>query len=348
MPARKRLIWKHVLLALMIGLLLPGCGCAPRLRRFQTVFTDVFDTVTVLTAYAADQEQFDLLAEEAHRELLEYHRLFDIYREYPDTVNLCTLNRLGHEEALAVAPPILDMLEDAVTLSRQSSGQMNPAMGSVLRLWHEAREQGQADPAGAALPSPKALAEAAQHTALSQLILDREAGTVYLADPGLLLDVGAVAKGWAAQQICVQLQEAGYDSFLLSIGGNVCARGTKADGSSWVVGVENPGESDYLARLQLSDMCAVTSGSYQRYYTVDGQDYHHIIDPDSLYPAEGYRLITVLHCDSATADALSTALFCMSREEGQTLARTMDAQVLWLLEDGSLHMTEGFQNFLEK
>ncbi len=349
MSIRKLRKYKLRLIPLLTAaLLLLGCGCSGRSQRFQVTFADVFDTVTVLTAYAPDRESFDAFAEEVHRELRVCHELFDIYHEYPDTVNLCTLNRLGHEEALQADPRILDMLDTAISLSAASGGQMNPAMGSVLRLWHDARTQSLEEPEHAFLPDKDALAEAAQHTDPQMLQLDREAGTVFLAEPGLMLDVGAVAKGWAAQYVCSLMKEKGYDSFLLSIGGNVCAMGTKADGSDWVVGVENPDGGDYLALLQLRDLCAVTSGSYQRCYTVDGQQYHHIIDPDTLHPAEGCRLVTVLHRDSAVADALSTALFNMPRNEGEILAADMGAHVLWLLSDGSLHMTEGFQNYLKK
>lgn len=339
---------RTALLLLAMLLLLINGSCAARPRRFQAVFTDLFDTVTVLTAYAGSEEEFEQLSRTVHRELEECHRLFDIYHEYPDTVNLCTLNARGHGEALQVDIRILEMLEAALSLSRQSGGKMSPTMGSVLRLWHQARTQGLSAPDRAALPSPEALEAAAEHMDPSDLILDRDAGTVRLADPALLLDVGGIAKGWAAQHLCRLLEAQGYDSVLLSIGGNVSAVGSKGDGSPWLVAVEDPAGNGYLATLQLRDMSAVTSGTYQRFYTVDGRDYHHIIDPDTLYPAEGYRLITVLHRDAGTADALSTALFNMSREEGEAFARSLDAEVLWQFADGDLAMTEGFQTFLQK
>jgi thiamine biosynthesis lipoprotein len=111
--------------------------------------------------------------------------------------------------------------------------------------------------------------------------------------------------------------------------------------------VESPDGSEYAARLSLAGQSLVTSGSYQRFYTVDGVAYHHIIDPATRMPASYVSSVSVLADSSALADALSTALFCMSYEEGAALvASYSDVGVLWILPDGEQRMNEAFRAHL--
>ena len=168
--------------------------------------------------------------------------------------------------------------------------------------------------------------------------------TVYITDPELRLDVGAVAKGWSAQRAA----EAAPRGFLISVGGNVCATGPKDDsGTPWGVGITDPdGGSEYLHTLYDTDSAIVTSGDYQRYYVVDGEIYHHIIDPVTLYPARRFRSVTVICQDSGLADALSTALFVLPREEGETLAQSCGAEAMWVDLEGTRFYTPGFQNWI--
>ncbi len=119
------------------------------------------------------------------------------------------------------------------------------------------------------------------------MIIDEGASTVYLSDPKMSLDVGAVAKGYAAEQVCLLARQNGYTSGLVSVGGNVRAIGGKGgDAAPWTVGVRDPSGEGNLCLVGLNDSSLVTSGNYERYYTVGGKRYHHIIDPDTLFPSE--------------------------------------------------------------
>lgn len=335
-------ICKKLSYLLAACLLLLSCGCGRRQESYRYTYLDVFDTVTAVTVFAPSRAEADNLAALLHEELLTCHRLFDIYHEYDGLVNLCAVNRLAGEEAVTVDGRILDLLEFALAMGEASGGKLNVCMGSLLSLWHEARSQANAHPELAALPEREAIREAMEHMAPAALQLDRSASTVRFLDPALKLDVGAVAKGWAVQKACELAKGKGYGGFLISAGGNVCSVGPKGDGSRWRVALEKPdGSGLTLMVVQLSDCAAVTSGSYQRYFEMDGQRYCHIVDPDSGEPAREYDMVTVICPDSAVGDALSTALFLLPREEGAALAAAFDAEVLWY-SDGGYETTPGF------
>ena len=331
----KRLLW-------LIGTLLLLSGCGTGLQRYEATYWDVFDTVTTVTGYAAGQAEFDAAAREIHDALLEYHRLYNIYESYDGLRNLKTVNDQAGIGPVPVDERILSLLQFAQTAWTETGSRVNAAMGSVLALWHDAREQALEDPDRAALPDRSALEEAALHTDLSALELDLEAGTAFLTDPDMALDVGALAKGYAVEQVAA----AAPDHFLISVGGNVCATGPKPDGTPWTVAVENPDGGDFLKLLYAEDRSVVTSGDYQRYFELDGVRYHHIIDPDTLEPAAYWRSVTVVADSSAAADCLSTALFTLPQAEGQRLLDQWGAEALWIGRDGAQVMSPGFSAYL--
>ena len=331
----KRLLW-------LIGALLLLSGCGTGMQRYEATYWDVFDTVTTVTGYAAGQAEFDAAAREIHDALLEYHRLYNIYESYDGLRNLKTVNDQAGIGPVPVDERILSLLQFAQTAWTETGSRVNAAMGSVLALWHDAREQALEDPERAALPDRSALEEAALHTDLSALELDLEAGTAFLTDPDMALDVGALAKGYAVEQVAA----AAPDHFLISVGGNVCATGPKPDGTPWTVAVENPDGGDFLKLLYAEDRSVVTSGDYQRYFELDGVRYHHIIDPDTLEPAAYWRSVTVVAESSAAADCLSTALFTLPQAEGQRLLDQWGAEALWIGRDGAQVMSPGFSAYL--
>jgi thiamine biosynthesis lipoprotein len=207
------------------------------------------------------------------------------------------------------------------------------------------------DPQNAELPPMDVLREAALHTDINALILDEENGSVTITDPKMTLDVGAIAKGYAVEMVARSLEEQGISGYVLNVGGNIRTVGAKPDGTKWTAGIENSfedqkDEKPYLTYLYLAGESVVTSGSYQRYYVVDGKRYHHIIDPATLMPAETYRSVSVVCADSALGDALSTALFCMDMEQGKALVQSLEnVEVLWVFEDGREVRTSGFDAY---
>lgn len=335
---KKRLL----VLILILSLVLGGCGnAAPEKSQYTATFLTLFDTITTVIGLAQSEEAFSPQAQAVHDELEIYHRLFDIYHDYAGISNLKTVNDNAGIAPVAVDPIIISLLKDCKAYYDLTGGKVNVAMGSVLRLWHEARNDSVNDPMNAYLPDADALAEAEKHTGWDTILIDAEAGTVFITDPEQLLDVGAVAKGWAAQRVAEHAPE----GLLISVGGNVCATGPKnAEGTPWVVGITDPeGGEGYLHTLYLSRGSVVTSGDYQRYYLVDGVQYHHIIDPATLYPSVYWCSVTVICEDSGLADALSTALFVLPQAEGQALLTACGAEAMWVDREGEFYYSPGFE-----
>ena len=349
---KTKLLSFFLAICLLCGcVVLPSCEKQGKHEKFSAYSFDYFDTVTTITGYAEGQEAFDAVANEALAQLGEYHRLYDIYHRYEGMENLCTINELvdGQHRTVTVDRRIIDMLLYAKDMYAKTNGRVNIAMGSVLSIWHDYRTIGMEDPASAELPPMDKLTEAAKHTDINCLVIDEEGSTVTITDPAMKLDVGAIAKGYAVEMAARSLEKKGITGFVLNVGGNVRTVGPKADGEKWVAGIENPEDDEdkpYLAYLALAGQSLVTSGSYQRYYIVNGKRYHHIIDPDTLMPSEGFISVSILTKSSADGDALSTALFCMSYEDGLALIESMpNTEAMWVFSDGQEKTSSGFDAF---
>ena len=250
-----------------------------------------------------------------------YHALSDLIvlleSEWSVTKEDSIASRLNRGEAVELDAEQKAFLEKAEALSKRTGGAFDPKLYSVSAAWGFFDGDGR-------VPNEAQIATA-------------------LADDKW--NLGAVAKGYAGEKCVEMLQELGCPRALLNLGGNIQTYGTKADGSPWRIGIQDPdGGTGNLGILTVEGtMSIVTSGDYQRYFTVDGKNYHHIMDPQTGRPAESdLRSVTILCRDGMTADALSTALFVMGLEEAAMFWRnSSDFEAVFLTRDGKLYATEG-------
>lgn len=324
-------------LALCLCLLAGGCAWGGP-KKYTAEFYGAFDTVIQITAYAESQTDFDQLVQEAQQQLTHLSQLYDIYVPYEGVQGLYQINQRAGQGPVPAAQEVIDLLVYSKQCYALTEGRVNVAMGSVLRLWHDLREQAQSQPDKAALPPQAALEEAARHCGIDDVVVDAAQNTVELRDPALRLDVGAVAKGYAVQRVTEQLRQAGYGDFVLSAGGNVMAAGHPEGRDTWSVGIEDPRQpGELIDTVEVADEAVVTSGGYERFYTVHGKTYHHIVDPATLYPAERMLSATVITGDSALADCLSTALFLMEPQQALDFAHTLEGvRVILVTLDGQV------------
>ena len=343
---------KIICLILFLSLLssLFACGGAKKSQpKSKTISSSYFNTLSVIYTYAdedgTDIEKYSAIADEV---LSYYHKLFDIYFEYSDVNNIKTINKNAGKNPVEVNKDLIDFLLYCKELYTLTGGKTNVMLGSVLKIWHDLREEadddfGYLDPAE--LPTEDILSEAATHTAIDLLVINEEDSTVYISDPKASLDVGAIAKGYTVDILYDRLKAEGADSVALNIGGNLRTIGLKPNAEPWVTGITNPDkESDdtVKCRIKIEEASVVTSGDYERYFMAGDKKYHHIIDPETLIPADYFSSVSIITADSALADALSTALFCMPYEDGIALIESIGGvDVSWISKDGTVRYTEG-------
>ena len=338
-------------------IILLSSGCARnQTNRYQAEFLELFDTVTRIVGYSDSEEHFKEFAGQVRDKIMEYHQLFDIYNNYPGVNNIKTVNDNAGKAPVVVDRRIIDMLKFARDESEATNGSVNVAFGAVLSIWHNYREAGLDDPESAQLPPMDQLEAASRHTDISNIIIDEQASTVYLKDPAMSLDVGAIAKGYATEQVAQYFESQGVSSLLISIGGNVRAIGEKlAPGTNgdrrWTVGIQNPDKESAQTELMnvlIDGQSVVSSGIYERYYTVDGIRYHHIIDPKTLMPSVYYAQVSILTRDSGLGDALSTAVFNMPLDQGRAYVESLkNVEAVWVLKDGTIEYSSGFKDYIK-
>lgn len=291
-------------------------------------YFDSFDTVSTLYDYSGDRD-FPAVADEVGKMISDYHALYDIYNGVPDKNNLYTLNN-AEGEWITADEKIIDLLEWAIEIYELTEGEVNIAMGSVTTLWKSALKSGR-------LPTEAELATAALHTDITKIEIDRSTSAVRLADPEMTLDVGAVAKGFTEEKIAEWLISEGKRGYAIDMGGNLRAIGTKPSGEGFTTGIRNPDTEagGFIDTFTLTDEASATSGGYERYYEIDGTRYHHIIDKDTLQSADRYLSATVVAKSAALADALSTAVFCMTEDEISALIAKVDDNIRIVIVDKS-------------
>lgn len=316
----------------------------PNLKVLQQSYFQYFDTVSTIMSYKGEeQDEFAKNLEIVQKTLEEYHQLFDIYYEYSGINNLCTINKLAGGDPVLVDQKLIDFLLYAKEIYTITNGETNVMLGSVLKVWHDARTTATNDPANTYVPDIKVLEEANLHTSIELLEIDDENNTVRITDPKARIDVGALGKGYATEKLAQILEAKGCTSYVLNIGGNLRIIGTKPDGTGWNTGIKNPLDKySYALYLNISNISCVTSGDYERYFVYEGNKYHHIIDKDTLMPSTQFSSVSILVKDSGLADALSTALFAMSYEEGKTIVDKIgNVEVVWIYKDGTVVHTDG-------
>lgn len=284
------------------------------------------------------------ISEETFR--LAFDRINEVERLMSSTIPGSEIDAInqsaGNSEAVKVSSDTFRVIEKAVQIAKESKGSFDPSIGPLVSLWGIGSEN-------AGIPPFSEIQNAITLTDYNRIQLDGQLETVRLSDPGMLLDLGGIAKGYAADEVRKVLLDSGVSSAIINLGGNVLTLGAKPDGSAWKIGVQDPDSDrgDYALILEIIDKAVVSSGSYERFFVgSDGKRYHHILDAKSGYPAHsGIASATIISGSSVLADALSTATFVMGLKEGSALIESYsDAEAIFFMEDHNIYMTSGLMN----
>lgn len=287
------------------------------------------DTYMTLTAYGENAGE---ALEMGKQKIEELDRLLSIGNPGSE---ISKINTDGKSE---VSQDTCNLIDEGLRIWKETDGAFNITMEPLMELWGFTSGEYR-------VPAQEELAEALALTEASKVAVDEQAGEISLEIEGMKIDLGGIAKGYTSEKLMEIFREQGIGSAMVSLGGNVQVLGRKPDGSLWRVAVQSPGEENgYLGVLETSDRAVITSGGYERYFEENGKVYHHILDPETGYPANnGYVSVTVVSEDGSLADALSTALFVMGPEKAEDYWRehadSFDA--VFLTEEGELAVTEG-------
>lgn len=325
-------------------------------EKYSSTFLDTFDTVTTVVGYTETEQEFNDYVGKIHDRLLELHKLYDKYNDYEGINNIKTINDNAGVKPVKVSKDIIDLIIFSKNLYEEVGTQTNIAMGSVLKIWHDYREEGESDPINAKIPPMEELLAASEHTDIDKVIVDVENSTVYLDDPLMSIDVGAVAKGFATEVVVQEIMKEGFTSGIISAGGNIRAFGMPKDGirDKWGVGIQDPdkivgnAEDTILETVFLTNASVVTSGDYQRFYVVGDKVLHHLIDPKTLMPGDYFRAVSIVTENSGRADFLSTTVFLLPYEEGRALVESIDGvEAMWVFKDRTIEATEGMKDIMK-
>lgn len=301
-----------------------GCDTAEKTETFTAM-----DTVMTLTVYGGGSAVKD-----AEALILELEKKLSVTDENSE------IHRLNESGSLELDPDTAVLVSRALSLCAETDGALDITIYPVVRAWGFTTGD-------CRVPTGEELASLLPLVDFGAV---RISGNTVTLPEGAMLDLGAVAKGYASDCAAALLREKGVESAILNLGGNVYALGSKPDGSAWRVGVADPfGEGGtYSLVLSVTDMAVVTSGGYQRFFEQDGVISRHIIDPATGRPVDnGLASVTIVCEEGLKADALSTALYVMGYEKAVEYWKKHGGfDAVFILNDGSIHITEGLESCL--
>lgn len=251
---------------------------------------------------------------------------------------IAAVNEAAGRSPVRVSPDTFFVIRKALDYARLSNGAFDPTIGPLVKLWNIGLE-------GQRVPSDREIREALPLVDWRTVVLDERASTVFLPRAGMRLDLGAIAKGYAADETARILGERRVRAAVVDLGGNVLVFGKKADGTLWRVGVQTPFDDrgSYLGIVSMGAGTVVTSGVYERFFEQDGKRYHHILDTRTGRPVESEIVsVTVIAPSSIDADGLSTTLFALGRERGLALVRTLPGvEAIYADDQRRLYLSPG-------
>ena len=313
-------------------------SCSPNKLSSYQKSKALLDTYVTITVVSDSRDAADKAIDNAFDVIEKFGYLVNFFS---DKSELSAINRNAGIHEVRVSPETLDIIEKALYVSEKSGGAFDPTIGTETRLWDFVKK---------IRPSDAEVKKNLPLVNYRNIIIDKDKSTVFLKKKDMLLDLGGIAKGYAADLAVQALKKAGIKSGLVAVAGDIMAFGLKPDKKPWVVGIKNPrqknSDDEIIAKLPLSDRGISTSGDYERYFIIDGKRFHHLLSPATGYPAYSCQSASVITGEGAMNDAFSTALFILGPEKGLELATEMGMDAMIIDDKGAIHTTAGLQRKL--
>jgi thiamine biosynthesis lipoprotein len=288
-------------------------------------------TVCTITIYDHPSEEAFSAAFDRIREIENHMSL------HTDSSEIALVNANAGKEAVQVSPDTFAVIGKALEIARLSEGAFDPTIAPLVQAWDIGGEN-------ARRPPDEEIAALLPLVDYTKVILEPETREVYLPVEGMALDLGGIAKGYAADEVKQILLDHGVDKAIVNLGGNVLTLGRKVDESLWRIGIQDPddGRGAYVMIVELDDTSLVTSGPYERFLELEGEIYHHILDTTTGFPVESdFTSVSIITQSSFLADALSTSVYALGYEKGMDLINSLDGvQAVFLTDDKEVVLSE--------
>ncbi len=254
------------------------------------------------------------------------------------------INEKAGKEPVEVSAPVFNLVKEAIDYGALSNGGFDVTTGPLTNLWRIGYDD-------ARKPSKAEIDDTLPVIDYTKIELDETNQTVYLPSENMELDLGGIAKGFIADEVVAYFDSEGVTTAIIDLGGNVYVKGHRPSGEAWTVGVQNPylGRGQLLGRIRASDLSVVTSGIYERFLEVDGEQYHHILNPKTGYPYDNEIAgVTIVSETSVAGDALSTSVFSLGLDDGLRLIETLaDVEAVFVTKDKRIVLSSGLTDQFE-
>lgn len=299
----------------------------------------LMDTFVTITVVSDSEAKAGKAIEDAFSEI---ERFGDLINFFSDSSEVSLINRNAGTRAVKVSQDTLNVIQKAVSVSEQSGGAFDVTIGPVMSLWDFHKK---------VKPDEIKIKKKLSLVNYKKMIIDSDSATVFLKDKGMLLDLGGIAKGYAADLAVKNLRQSGIQAGIVAVAGDIKTFGLKPDGKAWKVGIKNPrqkNESDeIIATINLDGSAISTSGDYERFFMVDGKRYHHLLDPKTGHPVDTFQGVSIITNESVFADAFSTAVFILGKEKGLKMLKEKGMEAVIIENNGEITATPGLKGRLK-
>nr|WP_246169849.1 FAD:protein FMN transferase [Alkalibaculum sporogenes] len=301
------------------------------------------DTIVDIKIYdsSISTQEAENIIDKAFSRIEELEDLLSLHIEGSDLYKIKENAGLDH---VKVSEETIHVIKSSLEYSQLSNGHFDITTGILVGLWV-------IDPPNGYIPTNSELDDALPKIDYKKIQIDEENSTVKLEDEGMIADLGAIAKGYIADEVKEVLVDNGVKHAIIYLGGNILLVGNKENNVDFKIGIQEPSANRgaYLGLISGNDISVVSSGDYERYFEVDGKRYHHILDPQTGYPADNeLRQVTIISKESMDGDGLSTSAFLLGLEDGIDLIESLiDTEAIFVTKDYKIYITSGIGDVFE-
>jgi thiamine biosynthesis lipoprotein len=326
------------LVCCLMVLLLSGCTTGRLVQKSD--YTYLLGTIVKVTIYTTEKE-----AEEHFVNMFQLvSDLENLFSKNIDTSDVSKINEMAGKGRIQVDPLTIDLLKRGMDYSEMSNGDFDITIGPLVELW----DIGGTNPK---VPTQEEIEGILPKIDYNRLMIYEESQEVELLDGNMILDLGAIAKGYIADKLILYMKENNLEYGIINLGGNIVTLGGKPEGAPWRIGLQNPTEErgKELGVITCKDLSIVTSGIYERYIEEEGVRYHHILNPETGFPFENnIASVSILSRESVDGDGYSTMIFALGLIKGfEAIENAEDVEAIFVTKDNSVYLTSGVDGLFE-